>query len=232
MTVYIVEGIIGAGKTTLLTYLYDYFTKSGLKTAICLEPVDLWEEIGILGKFYADPVKYGYIFQSFVYITRIEKIKKMFIEYPNYDIYLIERSPFSDKLFMSIQHLCELELKMYLLWCDTFNELLPFKMENVKLIYLKPNIKVCQERVAKRNRQSESSVSFEYQQKLIAVHNYYFENIQIPVELQSQININLLGICNIPFKNRIIIEEEIINHNYIEDKKYEQLLIDKILNLS
>ena len=228
MSIYIIEGPIGAGKTTLLKYLYEYFTKLGYKTAICLEPVDLWEKIGILGKFYQNPERYSYIFQSFVYITRIDKIKEMFKTCPNYDIYLIERSPLSDKLFMAIQHNDLMELEMYKNWCNTFDQLLPFDLSNVKLIYLKPDIEICQQRIAKRNRSSESNIKHEYQEKLIIAHNYYFENIPIPDDFKNDINIDLLNKCPILQQNVITIDHNIINNDYTIDAYYEKLLLDKI----
>jgi len=217
---YFIEGEIGAGKTTFIKILEEYLQKT-YKVAVCYEPVKLWQDIGILQKFYDNPARYSYTFQSFVYCTRIMKIKEMMETNPNCDIYLIERSPISDKIFMSIQQNDTCELNMYKIWCDTYDSLLPFPLKLANVIYLKPTIENCQLRLKARNRTEESAVSSEYQQKLREAHEYYFENIK------HNHNFELL---NEPFAfKKAIVIDDLTNHDYRENEAILAQIVEKIL---
>ena len=167
MRVFFIEGVIGAGKTTFIKFLAEYLPN----VQICLEPVDLWREIGILDKFYKNPAEWAYKFQSFAFCSRIMAIKDNFN--PAADIYLIERSPISDKIFASIQNFAPIEQKMFNLWSDTYEALLPFT--EYSIIYLKPPIDLCQERIKTRGRAEEQQIPIEYQQLLEKAHDECFK---------------------------------------------------------
>ena len=53
-----VEGNIGTGKSTFLKHLDNDYLKKKHKYDVIYEPVDNWQQIGILEKFYSDPKKY------------------------------------------------------------------------------------------------------------------------------------------------------------------------------
>jgi deoxyadenosine/deoxycytidine kinase len=187
--VFLVEGEIGSGKTTLVNGLASVLRARGYRVGVALEPVEKWREIGILGKFYDDPERYGYAFQSFVYTTRIQEISRMAAENADADVYILERSPATDKIFMNLTtpklgSNAEMFSKMYSLWCDTFDQLLPFRIADATVLYLKPSLEVCMQRIASRNRGEEilhkneahktSGVSQEYQALLRRGHEAMF----------------------------------------------------------
>jgi deoxyadenosine/deoxycytidine kinase len=177
--IYIIDGEIGAGKTTLVRSLTAHYIDIGLDVCTIPEPVHLWNETGILQKFYADPVRYTYSFQTYATMTRVKAITDAFIKQPNADVYIVERSPATDKLFMELQRTSiePIEVKMYDTWCDTWNQLLPIDIEKMaQPIYLKTSINSCMDRVHVRNRDGEKcGVTADYQQKLRLIHEAFFE---------------------------------------------------------
>ena len=76
--VIIVESEIGGGKSTLLPALAAGLTRRGYRAIVVEEPVSEWK--GVLEKFYADPVRWAYSFQTLVYVTRIRAIRRAFEE--------------------------------------------------------------------------------------------------------------------------------------------------------
>ncbi len=198
--VFIIEGEIAAGKTELIKSLNQYLTNQGLKVCLILEPVDMWRSVGILQKFYENPKRYGYAFQTYVFSTLIQNINKQMKE--NYDIIILERSPATSQIFMMLldEVLEEVEKEMYKSWCDTFKELLHIDFQQVKVLYLKPNLSTCMERLMIRNRKEETSggVSLEYQTKLRKAHEAFFQNMHkeefpnTPINPFKQENITVL----------------------------------------
>ena len=65
--VIVFEGGIGAGKTSANQVLRELFPNS----VFIDEPLDQWNSVDILNKFYQDPKKYAYVFQSLAFITRL-----------------------------------------------------------------------------------------------------------------------------------------------------------------
>lgn len=177
--IYIIDGEIGAGKTTLVNSLTKHYIDIGLSVCTIAEPVHLWSEVGILQKFYADQLRYAYAFQTFATMTRIQVIAKAFMNRRDADVYIIERSPATDKLFMELQRdvLEPVEMAMYDTWCSTWNSLLPVDIEKrAQPIYLKTSINTCMSRVDSRNRDGEKcGVTADYQHKLRLVHEAFFE---------------------------------------------------------
>ena len=89
-----IEGNIGAGKTTFLKILNE---KLNLPFEIIPEPVSEWqnleynkEKINLLDLFYKDPIKYGYIFQSYCFFSIIKNWTKNSHKY-NKPILIFER---------------------------------------------------------------------------------------------------------------------------------------------
>jgi deoxyadenosine/deoxycytidine kinase len=195
--VFVVEGEIAAGKTELVLALAGALRKKGLKVGVAVEPVDLWKEIGILQKFYENPARYAYGFQTFVYVTRILRIKACVEETPDADLYLLERSPATDMVFMEIQRgdADPVEMGMYKTWCATYAQLLPFDLASAKVLYLKTSLDVCMRRLAGRERPEEicgpaepaplgvatesasGGVSIGYQAKLRRAHEAFLQGL-------------------------------------------------------
>jgi deoxyadenosine/deoxycytidine kinase len=161
--VMVVDGEVGAGKSTLITHLVRGFAARGIKACAVPEPVDVWEDIGILKKFY-DP--------------DTSKETRGYLTYA----YILERSIFTDRhVFMELQRkmVGPMLMRMYEDMWSMWSLLMPFKITNA--VYLKPSIKQCQRRVVSRARDGEDDcgtgdeearggVSASYQKRLREAH--------------------------------------------------------------
>lgn len=155
--VIVLAGNIGVGKSTLLSRLVSEGSKQGRKTVVIPEPVDLWNELGILAMFYNDPKRYGYAFQTLALSSRIDSTWRAIAENPDADEFIIERGPPFDQLFMHLLRgvVSPLETAMYETWCNVYRQVLPFDQGDVRVLMICPSIDVCMERVARRARDGE-----------------------------------------------------------------------------
>jgi deoxyadenosine/deoxycytidine kinase len=65
------------------------------------EPIDKWQDVGpdhfnILDAFYADPSRYAYTFQNYVFVTRVMQERESSDGLK--PLRLMERSVFSDRM--------------------------------------------------------------------------------------------------------------------------------------
>jgi deoxyadenosine/deoxycytidine kinase len=188
--VLVIEGIIGAGKTTLLQILPKILKDKYRKIVVIAEPVDFWDKSGALADFYSNIPLKSYEFQTFVFVTRIANLRKVYKEHSDADLYIVERSPFTDKkIFAEMLRksgmLSEQQMMKYELWWSLWEELWCFKMTH--FIHLAPGVKVAQERKAKRDRTGESEVSDKYQEDLLQQHLLFF-NDKFPYPLLTLTN--------------------------------------------
>lgn len=176
--VLVVDGIIGAGKTTLLEKcLLPKLTEMGYKVTIIKEPVDKWIESGILKNFYSNMPKYSYLFQTVAFSTRIQSCIDAYEKYKDStDIFILERTTVSDKLFAKMLHedglIDEVEYSGYKLWTDLWETLMPFKPD--QSIYLRPSLDKCMDRILERSRGAETGITKEYQERLLKKHDEFF----------------------------------------------------------
>jgi deoxyadenosine/deoxycytidine kinase len=191
--VFIVEGEIAAGKTELIKALATNLRARGLRVCTVFEPVEKWNAIGILQDFYRDSVRHGYSFQTYVFATRVIAIAAAMEKEPAADLYILERSPATDQIFMELQRavLTETEMEMYAAWCSAYTKMLPMDLSQSKVLYLKTSLGKCMERLMVRHRAGEivdeaqtgvqqskpSGVSVEYQKRLRRAHEQFFQGI-------------------------------------------------------
>lgn len=178
--VYSIEGNIGAGKTTVLNIL----GKSLKDVYFVEEPVKEWQNIGgmnLLEKFYLDSERWGFSFEFYVMLSKLKALTKA--AESNKSIIILERSLLSNKVFMDISFKLEkLNDLEYTMLKNTWE----FYMNNVYpilsgVLYLNTSVDVCVTRIAKRNRQEESSVDAGY---LRLIHEHLEKNIselKIPI---------------------------------------------------
>jgi deoxyadenosine/deoxycytidine kinase len=186
---FIIDGEIAAGKTELMKALAAALRERGLRVCAIFEPVDKWHEVKILPKFYDDPERFAYPFQSFVYATRTLAIARAISEDPHADVYLLERSPATDLIFMELQRTlaAPVEMDMYPVWCTAWDLLLPINLARAQVLYLKTGLDKCMTRLAQRSRTGEISdtkakhdgsatggVTIEYQERLRRAHEAFF----------------------------------------------------------
>jgi deoxyadenosine/deoxycytidine kinase len=157
-----IEGNIGIGKSTLLSNLDKEDLKKKYNYKVFYEPVDNWIEVGILDKFYEDPAKYCYLFQSYCLFTRFNILKK--IDKSNLDFVFIERSIFTDKYVFAksckeLGTMSDIEFDIYDKW---FTHYLNCHPNDYMFIHLTLEPETCLQRIKKRSRNAETSISLDY----------------------------------------------------------------------
>ncbi|XP_031563172.1 thymidine kinase 2, mitochondrial-like isoform X2 [Actinia tenebrosa] len=164
-----VEGNIGSGKTTLLK-----FFKQNPLIEVLEEPVQKWQNVdggNILELMYKDPKRWSFMFESYVLLTMMQ-LHHQKQETP---VRLLERSAYSaffcfiENLYLSGM-LSQVEYSVFQEW---FEYLAEHQKPHVDLIiYLRTSPEICFERMQKRRRSEESSVSMDL---LTSLHERYEE---------------------------------------------------------
>lgn len=179
--VVVLDGEIGAGKTTLISHLCRALRGRGVEAVVVPEPVEEWEEAGILAAFYDDsrpPEDRGllaYAFQTFTFATRVRRTREVAAAHPRAQVFLLERSVLTDRcVFMELQReqVGPMLMGMYEKWWASWESLMPFAPQ--RFVYLKPALALCQERVRARARGGEV-VSADYQARLREAHEAFLE---------------------------------------------------------
>jgi deoxyadenosine/deoxycytidine kinase len=199
-----IEGNIGSGKTTIIEHLEKRIGKN--KSILFLrEPLDVWESVkdnktgkNILEKFYEDPEKYSFPFQVMAYSSRLSMIRKAIKENPDCQVIICERSLEADKNIFAkmlyddgkIDDVC---YQIYNKFYKEFSE--EFGLDSI--IYIDADAEVCKQRVEKRSRQGEDSISLEYLQKCKDYHDEWLLNE--PKVLRIKTNQNVTYDTSDPF---------------------------------
>lgn len=168
-----IEGLIACGKTTVLSKL-----QNTIRLPVFLEPIDKWT---LLNKFYEDTERWGFTFNIEV-IMSMSKWKNN-----NYDS-LYERSPNSCRwVFTQMQYekggICKEEIDLFDKLCETFS------WDQDYMIYIKADPEVCYERMKKRNRGCEETVSLEY---LIDLDKKHTDMINLILLKKPQIKVYIV----------------------------------------
>lgn len=164
-----IEGNIGSGKTSLLKYF-----KENSSVEVIEEPVKKWQNVGganTLDLMYSDPKRWSYLFESYVLLTMMEVHHRP----QTSPVRLLERSAYSASFcFMENLHrsgsLSTLEYTVFQEW---FEYLMSHEKPHIDLIvYLRTSPEKCMERIKRRSRDEETSVSMEL---LDSLHERYEE---------------------------------------------------------
>lgn len=187
---FIIEGMIGAGKSTFLQLLQ----KNMPTISVNLEPVHTWETQvygqSLLSQFYQDTHRWAYTFELMTLMHRVHDYqmlqkntpKNLFIERSFYSGYYCFAYNSFLQGFMS-----SLEWNLYKQW---FDFLIMQKHHNVQgFVYLRVDPSVAYERIRKRSRCAEQTVSFDYtmqiyqrhEEFLITRHNVHDSLSAVPV---------------------------------------------------
>lgn len=175
----IFDGLIGAGKTTLIARLSEMMNARGLRTHAIYEPVDIWNSTGALQYFYSDISANCYEFQTFTYISRIERILNEINANSDAEIFLLERSIWTDRyIFVEMlkPQFNAVQLAMYNQWCNLWMFLMPLKP--YKWVFLDTSLDETMRRVNIRSRDGETSVSVDYQTALYAKHVEFYKMLE------------------------------------------------------
>jgi deoxyadenosine/deoxycytidine kinase len=172
-----VEGNIGSGKTTMI----DILEKRNKDPSIVFlkEPVDLWQTIKdkqgetILSKFYKDPKKYAFSFQVMAYSTRLSNLKNAIKSNPNATVFITERSLDADrqifaKMLYNDNMIEEVDYRVYEMFYHSGEDI-----SNLSgVIYIETDPEISYQRIWKRAREGEQTISLEYLHKC---HNYHID---------------------------------------------------------
>ena len=160
--IFSIEGNIGAGKTTIIHHLQQIY---GDQVILVEEPVKDWQNLkgeNLLKKKNDDLNRWGYSFEAYVLITKMNELTK--VAFSDKKIILIERCMLTDKVFFDINvengFSNPMEEAM-------FKNLYEFLSNNVYpklsgIIYLDTPVEECINRMIKRGRRAEKSLTKEY----------------------------------------------------------------------
>ena len=209
----VIDGVISAGKTTLIRLLEDKLNREGsLKVKAIYEPVDLWNSTGALKYFYDDVPNRAYEFQTYTYITRISRVINELAACPDADVYLLERSIWTDRyIFMALlkMQIGALRCEMYDQWCELWSYILPLRVD--KWVFLDTSLEESLRRIKVRNREAESSVSEEYQTAL------YNKHVEFYNELKNQ------------GRPVLMIESQLMDDNFISNTNILDVIASKVM---
>lgn len=172
-----VEGNISVGKTTFLQRIANETIELRDLVEVVPEPIGKWQDIGpdhfnILDAFYAEPERYAYTFQNYVFVTRVMQERESSAGIK--PLRLMERSVFSDRMvFVRAVHeakwMNEMEISIYDSWFDPVVSTLPGLIPD-GFIYLRASPDTCHQRMKSRKREEEGGVSLEYLRDLHEKH--------------------------------------------------------------
>lgn len=164
MPIFTIDGNIGSGKTTLLNYLHTHY-----RVPIDPEPVQKWQPF--LEEMYQNG-KGAFEFQTRVWLDRCWIQQR-----PNMASILMERSPYfqsnvfipasldTGRLTVREYHMLhEMYAKSSSLWVPQ------------GYIYLRSSPQKCIERIARRARPSEETLTLNYINKLHMLHEHAYMN--------------------------------------------------------
>lgn len=174
-----IAGLIGAGKTTLAKNLASEYEAIHFK-----EPqIENKTGLELLGKFYGDKKKYGFLFQIYLLNQRYAQVSKMTWEDK---MVISDRSIYEDKIFAKQLYkngdMLELEYNTYKALLRTISQTM--RHPDI-LLYLRVSPEVALERIRKRGRECESGITLEF---LSDLYNYYEKGInklskKIPIKI-------------------------------------------------
>lgn len=205
-----VEGNVGAGKTTLLNLLEQ---ETGFQ--IFYEPHELWQDVGghnLLEQFFLDQKRWSLTLQSYVTVTQIQQLNQAYAD--SQAIKLFERSVYAGR-YCFAPNLYEMGFLNDLEW-GVYQKMWEFDTRDVILpsgfIYLRVPAETCLQRIQKRKRFEERSISLEYIRNLEKKHDDWLldkKNIPENIQLVSTLVLDDVG-------------------NVHEDKNLQQAYVQKV----
>ncbi|GMI77191.1 deoxyribonucleoside kinase [Hibiscus trionum] len=229
-----VEGNISVGKTTFLQRIANETLELRDLVEIVPEPIDKWQNVGpdhfnILDAFYAEPQRYAYTFQNYVFVTRVMQERESSGGLK--PLRLMERSVFSDRMvFVRAVHeanwMNEMEISIYDSWFDPVVSCLPGLIPDA-FIYLRASPDTCHKRMMLRKREEEGGVSLDYLRDLHEKHESWllpFESGNHGVLSVSKLPIHVDSALHPDIRDRVFFLEG--NHMHSSIQKVPALVLD------
>lgn len=223
-----VEGNISVGKTTFLQRIANETIELRDLVEVVPEPISKWQDIGpdhfnILDAFYAEPQRYAYTFQNYVFVTRVMQERESAGGLK--PLRLMERSVFSDRMvFVRAVHEAKwmngMELSIYDSWFDPVVSVLPGLVPD-GFIYLRASPDTCHRRLQLRKRAEENSVSLDYLRGLHEKH----ENWLFPAQCGNR---GLLSVSKLPLDIDRSLHPEIRDRTFLLQGEHVHASIQKV----
>lgn len=218
---YILEGNIGAGKSTFLRLINERLPE----VSIALEPMDNWQKQvygqSLLTNFYQESKRWAFTFET---LTMKSRIKEHLAEQQRTDnIRIMERSIYSG--YYCFAHnsnaqgfMSELEWHMYQEW---FNVLIKQCKSPLGFIYLRVSPEIAYERIRKRNRHAEKTLSLAYLKQIHHQHELFLLKKQHTLTPLKDIPILVLD-CDEEFETNMQKLHQHIHalQNFIQETGY------------
>jgi deoxyadenosine/deoxycytidine kinase len=178
----VIEGAIGVGKTSLAKLLSDR-----LDAKLVLEK---FEENPFLSEFYDDPVRFAFQTQLFFLLQRYQQQQELRQVDMFHNLLISDYMFIKDRLFASL-NLDEKEMSLY----DSIANMLERNVINPDLIiYLQADTNTLMKNIAKRGREFEANISYDYINGLNEIYTeYFFRYNETPLVI---INTNYIDFVN------------------------------------
>ena len=199
----IIDGSIGSGKTTLIGLIEQKNKYKNLKAI--LEPVDVWEADGALKYFYEDMKQNTYAFQTYTVSTRINRIIDTICANQYANIFILERSIWTDYyIFMktALPNLNNVQMIMYKKLFDMWAYMLPMRID--KWVLLNTSVETCDKRISARGRNAENKIGLPYLNELYKIQNDFYDNL-------STDGLNAVKIDNTLMSENFITDDTVLN---------------------
>ncbi|CAN6463850.1 unnamed protein product [Victoria cruziana] len=229
-----VEGNISVGKTTFLQRIANETLELRDLVEVVPEPISKWQDIGpdhfnILDAFYAEPQRYAYTFQNYVFVTRVMQERESAGGIK--PLRLMERSVFSDRMvFVRAVHeanwMNEMEISIYDSWFDPVVSCLPGLIPD-GFIYLRASPDTCHKRMLLRKRAEEGGVSLDYLRDLHEKHESWlfpFKSGNHGVLSVSQLPLHVDSSLHPDIRDRVFYLEG--DHMHSSIQKVPALVLD------
>ena len=157
-----IEGAIGVGKTSLAKLLSD---RLGAKLVL-----EKFEENPFLPEFYDDPGRFAFQTQLFFLLQRYQQQQELRQVDMFHNLLISDYMFIKDRLFASL-NLDEKEMSLY----DSIANMLERNIINPDLIiYLQADTSTLMKNIAKRGREFEANISYDYINALNEIYTEYF----------------------------------------------------------
>ena len=157
-----IEGAIGVGKTSLAKLLSD---KLGAKLIL-----EKFEDNPFLSEFYDDPERFAFQTQLFFLLQRYQQQQELRQVDMFQNLLISDYMFIKDRLFASL-NLDEKEMSLY----DSIANMLECNIINPDLIiYLQADTSTLMKNIAKRGRDYEANISYDYINALNELYTEYF----------------------------------------------------------
>lgn len=202
-----IEGNMSTGKSTMIRYLQAELEERGMSCIVISEPIDKWMKNGISQAFQEDEERWAYSMQTFAYITRINKSIEA-VDMDNLkDVYILERSWFSDEIFAKMLYdtgkLTEMEFEMCQSWSEMWKKIVPFVPNN--FVYLRCSVEESYKRM-------KGTINIDYLHTALDYHDRFFSGTHVNVHN-----------CHIPCYT-VDTSQDYINNTELRKEKIDDLI--------